>query len=443
MIRTFFYFLLFVVLSNQVSAQDFKSLEQTVQQEIQKKSIAGSAIGVIKGESLVFSEGFGFANYKTKIPVATGMLFRLGSTTKMFVATAALMLVDQGKLDLQVPIRTYVTRLPPKLSNITMHQLLSHTAGLFDDAPMFGPSDEAALGKEIRSWKDDKIFLEPGQFMSYSNPGYWLAGYVIETIAKKPFADAMRQLVFEPIGMKNSTFRPEEAIKQPLALGHDKSYDVIDPPANNAATLPAGSMFSNIADISRFVIAIMNDGKIHGKRVLPQRVVEMLFTPRVKVLERPTGWYGYGLMFEVRRGAQYVFHTGSRNGYGSIIRMVPDKKFAVIAIANRSAAIMGETADHATEMFVTLKDSAQDKKFTYITNDADRYEGTFICPPTIELEFFKRGVLHYKKGYERIPVRKYSDTEYSNSYLPFSITFGKDGKAQYIHMEAHTMKRVK
>src|SRR3989339_964871 len=128
--KTLSFFLLSLVV-HQIHPSRFKTLDETVYQELRQKSIAGSTVAVIQGDSLLFWGAYGYANHEAKKPMTPDMLFRLGSTTKMFVATAALMLVDQGKLDLHRPIQTYVPGLSPKLGNITMHQLLSHTAGLF------------------------------------------------------------------------------------------------------------------------------------------------------------------------------------------------------------------------------------------------------------------------------------------------------------------------
>ena len=423
-------------------AQDFRFLENTALEEIRQKSIAGASLAVIRGDSVFYAGAVGFADKQAKVPMEPEMLFRLGSTTKMFVALAALNLVDQGKLDLQAPIRAYISGLPPKLGALTAHQLLSHTAGLFDDAPMVGPDDESVLGKEIHSWKDEKIFLEPGKYISYSNPGYWLVGYIIETISGKAFADAMEELVFRPLGMKHSTFRPVEAARFPLALGHDKNLNIILPLANHAGTWPSGSMFTNVGDLSRFMIAFLNDGILQGKRVISERVMKLLRARRVQIPERDKAWYGYGLVFETRRGAGYVFHTGSRNGYGSILRMVPENKFGVVVLANRSGAIMGATADVATEMFVALQNGNEEAQFSYIREDADQYLGEFECPPNIKVELFLSGILHMKRGMERVPVRKYSDSKYTNSIVPFTVTRGIDGRVEYIHAELHTLKRI-
>src|SRR4029450_9552393 len=205
-------------------------------------------------------------------PMMPNMLFRIGSTTKMFTAAALVTLAEDGKIKLDEPLGKYGKGLNPKLSQVTAHQLLTHTAGIIDEAPMYGDHDDSALGRTIRSWKDDQIFTDPGRIISYSNPGYWLAGFTVETISGKHYADQLKEGLFKPLGMTSTTFRPTEAMTYPLAQGHNaagtSAPTVVRPFADNAASWPAGSMFTNVLDLSRFVIAFMNGGKIDGRQGL-------------------------------------------------------------------------------------------------------------------------------------------------------------------------------
>ena len=249
-------------------ALDFSSLEKVAREELQQTNTPGAAVAVVLGDRVIYEKGFGIANVETEAPVTPDMLFRLGSTTKMFTATALVLLADQGKINLNEPIGKYITGLTPTLSQITAHQLLSHTSGIIDEAPMFGSNDESALGDGIRLWKDDRFFTDPGKIYSYSNPGFWLAGFLSETVGGRAYADQLAESVFKPLGMSRSTLRPLVAITYPLAQGHDVTNGrpaVVRPAANNTATWPAGSIFSSVRDLSRFVIAFVNDGRIDGE----------------------------------------------------------------------------------------------------------------------------------------------------------------------------------
>jgi CubicO group peptidase (beta-lactamase class C family) len=431
-----------LLVSTQLSAE-IGDVERALRSEMEAKKIRGAAVAVVRGDSVVFATGVGEADPQNLVPVRAETFFRVGSTTKVFVATAALVLAHDGRLDLDRPVSDYVAGLAPRVGRLTMNQLLTHTAGLFDDAPMEGPADDGALGREVRSWTDENVFLPPGRFLSYSNPGYWLAGHVIESVAKEPFADAMQRLVLRPLGMAHSTFRPGAAARLPLAAPFDGRRREIVPAPNHAGTLPSGSLYSSVREMARLPIALINGGRLDGRQVLPEAVVAALLTPRVDVPERPGSSYGYGLLFETRRGAKHVFHTGGRAGYGSILRMVPGEKFAVIVLANRTAAVMSRTADAATAVFVAQGPPAPEPASRPFRDGAGPFEGTFECPKPLTLKLYILGVLQMKHGFMRAPLKRRADGLFTDSVLVLAVTRGADGRAEYLHTELHTLARVK
>src|SRR5258708_4260141 len=255
----------------QVSRIDSATVERVALEELASTKTPGAAGAVVSGTTIVFSHGYGIASVDTSEPVLPEMLFRLGSTTKMFTAAAVTGLVVEGKIDLDAPVSRYIAGLDETIGKLTANQLLSHTSGLRDEAPMFGSHDETALGNGIHAWKADFLFAPPGRIYSYSNPGFWLAGYLAETVSGKPYADVIADRLFGPLGMKRSTLRPTMAMTWPLAQGHEVQngkLEVTRPAADNASGWPAGSIFSSALDLSRFVIAFMNDGQLDGKEVL-------------------------------------------------------------------------------------------------------------------------------------------------------------------------------
>src|SRR6185436_20110663 len=175
--------------------------------------------------------------------VAPEMLFRLGSTTKMFTAAALVGLAEEGKLKLAEPIGNSIPGLDPRIAALTAHQLLTHTAGLTDESIMNGRHDDAALAAGIRAMDVSWLFTEPDAIHSYANPGYWIAGLACEQLAGKPYADVMDERLFHPLGMRRTTLRPTLAMTWPLALGHGVKSGkavIVRPQADNAATWPAG-----------------------------------------------------------------------------------------------------------------------------------------------------------------------------------------------------------
>ena len=336
---------------------DFDRLESIARQELRSTNTPGAAIGIIQNSKLVWTKGLGLANVETQQPVDPEMLFRLGSTTKMFTAAAVVTLAEDGKLKLDEPIGNHISGLKTEIAALTPHQLLTHTAGLTDESTMSGRSDDEALAANARTIDSTWLFTEPGQIHSYSNPGYWLAGLVCEAVEGKPYADLMAARLFEPLGMTRTSLRPTQAMTWSLALGHEISAGkprIVRPQADNAATRPAGQIYSSVPELARFVTAFMDDGRLGGRQVLSPTLIAHLTSPHVA---RPGNdeHYGYGMSVGKDRGVMIWQHGGSRTGYGSTIRMAPDQKTAVIILTNRSGSSLPKTAATALDMLLPLE----------------------------------------------------------------------------------------
>ena len=436
--------------------KDFSEIEKVAAEELHQTNTPGAAIAVIRGDRVVFAKGAGISNIETGTPVTPDMLFRLGSTTKMFTAAALVTLAEAGRVRLDQPIGNFVSGLHPKIAALTAHELLTHTSGMLDEAPMYGSQDDDALAREVRSWKEDRFFTEPGDIYSYSNPGFWLAGFVVQEVSGKPYADAMVDRIFTPLGMTHTTLRPTMAMTYPLAQGHDfspgKGPFIIRPHANNSASWPAGSIFSNVNDLSRFVIAFMNGGQLEGKQVLPPAVIEKLSTPHVDTPDAPGSKYGYGLTIRDFRGVHMVQHGGSRAGYGSLIWMVPDQRFAVIILANRSGASLDKTAEKAMEMFLPLTPKPEPKPLVELPiSEAEKAEwvGTYQNLPTDKIEIFARdGKLFLRRGTSELPLRKTAENQVSAGapgnprQAQFTFVRGKDGRTLYLHSGGRAFRKA-
>jgi CubicO group peptidase (beta-lactamase class C family) len=152
---------------------DFSQLEKVALEELKRTNTPGAAVAVVSGDRLVFAKGFGTANIETGAPITPDMLFRVGSITKMFTAVVLVTLAEDKQINLDEPIGKYVQKLNPKLSVVTAHQLMSHTAGMTDESPSdYGSHDDSALAAYVRSLKEDHFFTDPGRIFSYSNPGF-------------------------------------------------------------------------------------------------------------------------------------------------------------------------------------------------------------------------------------------------------------------------------
>jgi len=332
---------------------DFRRLDQLGESELQQSRIPGLMLVVVESDKVTYAKGFGVASVETKEPVTPDHLFRVGSTTKMMVATAILRLAESGKLKLTDAAGDYIRDVDPMVGRVTLQQLLTHTAGLMDLTLMQGPHDDEALAANVRQLRADALFTQPGQIQSYSNLGYVILGRVVEIVANRPFADAMKELVFEPLGMKRTTFRPTMAMTWPLAQGHSMqggTAAVVRPAGDHAGYWPAGSMFTSGNDFARMAIAILND----GNNSISPGVVKDLLTPRVDV---PGGRsrYGFGLGFLQIGGEMVAEHGGARLGYTSQLIVAPSRKTAIITMGNVSGPSAAGLAWKALDAISGLK----------------------------------------------------------------------------------------
>jgi CubicO group peptidase (beta-lactamase class C family) len=448
-----FFVLTLLVLGFFVNTQavDFSELDKLVPEELKQKNTPGAVIVVISGDKLVYQKAFGVANVETNAPMQTEMLFRLGSTTKMFTAAALVALSEKDKIKLNEPIGTRVKGLDPKIAAVTPHHLLSNSAGFRDFAAPVLSNDDASLGNMLRAWKDDVFFAEQGEIYSYSSAGFWLSGFVIEDLYGKPYADAMDELIFKPVGMVRTTLRPFLAITYPFATGHALDAGkptIIRPMFNNTAMWPAGSIFSNANDLSRWVIALLNGGKVEGRQLLSTSLVNQLKGHHVGVPGEKDAFYGYGLTIFKVKDLEFVAHGGFSRGYGSMIQMVPAKKFAVIVLTNKSGETMRQTLNKATEIGLGLKDDGQQQTETVAaltTAEMNEYAGTYSHAPQTWEVSIKDAKLVMKFDGKEYPMTKTGAKKFTfgaqNENEVVFVT-GKSGKIDLIFTGLYGAKRI-
>lgn len=431
---------------------EFGELERTILDELEEKKTPGAALAIVSGDRVVYAKGFGTASVESPSPVTPDMLFRLGSTTKMFTGAALVTLAEDGRIKLDAPIANYVQGLDPRVARLTAHNLLSNTSGLRDFAAPFVSHDDSALSEMVRTWKQEVFFTEPGRIYSYSSAGFWLAGFVIEEIGKKPYADMMDELLFRPLGMKRTTFRPLVAMTYPLATGHAPGEggapSVIRPAFNNVAMWPAGSIYSSVNDLSRFVIAMMNGGRLEGTQALRASVVSKLPARHVAMPGDPDAGYGYGLLTFNHRGVRMIMHGGFSRGYGSMIQMVPEHKLAVIVVTNRSGETLPNTREKALEMLLPLKPAPAQTAAAEMPVDEEemkKYVGVYSHTPQVWEILAKQGKLYIKQ--EGVESQLYKTGNFRFSYgnageNEIVLVPGADGRAEFLFTGLYSAARV-
>ena len=286
----------------------------------------------------------GVTSVENPLPVDETTLFQFGSTGKTYTATAVMRLVEQGLVDLDAPVRTYVPELVLKdedtAANVTVLQLLNHTAGwegdLMDD---MGNGDDA-LEKYVRRMATIEQVTPLGATVSYNNASLSLAGRLIEKVTGSTYERAMSELVLEPLGLTSTWFFPNDIMTRRFAAGHNRHEDgtttVARPWALPRCGNPAGGMSCNAKDQLAWARFHLGDGTAaDGKRVLSEELLKAMQEPTVEMPGSALGdAVGISWLLGEVGGAKVVAHGGTTNGQHSEFKLVPERGFAIISMTN-------------------------------------------------------------------------------------------------------------
>jgi CubicO group peptidase (beta-lactamase class C family) len=263
----------------------------------------------------------------------------------------------------------------------------------------------------------------------------------------------MDELIFQPAGMTRTTLRPSVAITYPLAMGHSvtgKSPPAIIRPAyNNVAQWPAGSIYSSVPDLTRFVIALLNGGKVEGKQALMPDVAEKLPGAYTFMPGEPNIHYGYGVLNFDFRGVRLVMHGGFSRGYGSMIQMAIDKRVAVIVVTNKSGETLPRTRAKALEMFLTLSPATPEEpktKQSMTAADVANFAGKYVNGPQTWEIISKEGNVFLKQSGKEIELMKTGPLRLSfGPELRNDLAFlaNQQGEIEYVFDGLYSARKTK
>ncbi|MDB5365714.1 MAG: serine hydrolase [Rhodospirillales bacterium] len=295
--------------------------------------LAGAVVTVVKDGQVLFARGYGFSDVEKRTPVDPATtLFRIGSTSKLFTWTAVMQLVEQGKLDLDKDVNTYLDfKIPDAFGKpVTLRQIMSHSAG-FEEGLKYilvpDAKDLPKLGDFLRNNIPARVY-PPGEIIAYSNYSTALAGYIVERVSGKPYDDYIEQQIYAPLGMTNSSFR--QPLPDALQPNMSKGYRVASQPPRpfeNVAPFPAGSMASSGLDMAKFMLAHLAGGA--PLQVKSARMFEVSKEPVPGI----TG-FGLGFYHEDRNGHRVVGHGGDLELFHTNLSLLPDDNVGLFVSFN-------------------------------------------------------------------------------------------------------------
>ncbi|HKY27406.1 MAG TPA: serine hydrolase [Pyrinomonadaceae bacterium] len=309
----------------------------------------GIGVGIVVNDKLVFVKGYGYRDYEKKLPITAQTMFPIASNTKLFTAVAAGLLVEEGKLTWDRPIRESVHSIEfydNNLNNsVTVRDMLAHRTGITRHDSIWYKSDYNS--KELfERLKYLEPKTSPRQIYLYNNMMYAGVGYAIELKSGKTWEEFVREKILQPLDMKSTGFSIAHMLKQPdYGVPFTEKRDSMEiyriPYYEETGGVgPAGSIVSNIEDLSHWLIALMNNGKYNGKQVLPAKVLQATLEPAIALPNtagETRGWweiinrsYGMGRGMASYRGRLITNHGGDLPGFHSQIAYLPNERIGVI-----------------------------------------------------------------------------------------------------------------
>jgi CubicO group peptidase (beta-lactamase class C family) len=350
-------FFSFVTLAHADKIDDF------IVKEMAQQRIPGLSLAIVKNGKIVKTRGYGMANLELRVKATPKTVYQLGSVSKQFTATLAMKLAEDGKINLDDPLRKYWTDLPASWQEITIRQLMAHTSGLAEYAStsVGGPStlnerldytDEALL----EMFKKQPLDFAPGSKWDYSDTGYVVLGMLIKKATGQFYGDLLQSNFLKPLSMNATRIISEADIIPNRAAGYWldngvlKNQPYVSPSLNTVAD---GGLYSTVLDMAKW------DKALYGDSILKQSALVQLWTPitlsngviatndfRGMHYECGLGWF----MAKIN-GHRVVEHSGWWQGFTSFFARYIDDKVSVIVLTNLAAAKTGDIAHQVAGLY--------------------------------------------------------------------------------------------
>ena len=327
-----------------------KGLDKFITERMEEWKVPGLAISVVQDGRLVYSQGFGFRNIEKNLPVTPQTLFAIGSCSKAFTAATMGILVDEGKLEWNKPVKDYIPTFRLKdtfaTERMTPLDLVCHRSGLPRHDPMWYNS--SASRKELF---DRLRYLEPSEDFrttyQYQNLMFMSAGFLVGQIAGTSWERFVRNRIFMPLGMSNSNFSVNDSQKSPdFACPYmEKDGKVIEIPFRNIDTMgPAGSINSNVTDMASWILLNLNKGKIGDQQIISESSLREIHSPQMissksyRYDESFYSMYGMGWGITSYRGHLRLSHGGGIDGFTAQVILLPRDNIGMVILTNMNGS---------------------------------------------------------------------------------------------------------
>jgi CubicO group peptidase (beta-lactamase class C family) len=322
---------------------------------MQRQHIPGLTLLIAQNGKTVRAEGYGLSNIELNVAAKPESIFQSGSVGKQFTATAVMMLVEAGKVGLDDPLTKYFPEAPATWKQVTVRELLSHTAGFTDYPKNFDMRKDYTEADLLRMVESVPLAYPPGTSWSYSNLGFLTLGVLIHKVTGQFYGDFLQQRIFKPLGM--STTRviseadivPNRSAGYRLVKGQIKNQEWVSPTLNTTAD---GALYFSVLDLAKWDAALYTD------KLLKRSSLDQMWTVTPLKNGKPnSGHYGFGWFIENQRGHKLIEHGGAWQGFETQISRYVDDGLTIIVLTNLEGADPGHVAQGIANIYFNKKKS--------------------------------------------------------------------------------------
>lgn len=341
------------------------ALERAIEQEVRDKGLPALSVALVSGQRIVWAKGFGMADPDEKVPATAETVYRAGALSALLTDVGVMRLQEEGKVDLDTPVRQYLPEFTPHNPfgrPITLRMLMTHRSGLAKEPPVGHLSDTSgpSLSDSVTSLNGTRLVYEPGTTTKFSNAGTAVAGYVIERLEGQPFAAWMRNQVLDNIGLSRTAFEPVPELDRRMARASMWTYDgrAFAAPTFDVGSRPAVGMYTTVLDLAKFLAVLNARGRTEsGERILRSATLDRMWEVQYPGVDSSTG-YGIGFRVSKLGAHRRVGHTGALYGFASEIALLPDTDvgIAVMASLDGATAVVGALADYGLQLATAARD---------------------------------------------------------------------------------------